>query len=243
MIKLFIVCLLILLIQNKLRADDRIKIGIIDSGISNIQSHSKILCKDGLKSVIHDDGIDTNGHGTNIFGLVSENLDSKIYCIISYKVYGNKDASYDEIIAALNQAHHAGVKYLNISMVGKDPSEQEEFLLKVMVHNKVYVNVAVGNNGKNLNFKCNAYPACYRLDKKYFSPIGAYDGNYSNFGSIVKKYEYGKDLGSPVLTGTSQATAVFTNKQILSHYKSMVIYLGGTDARTNYKRAKNGHKR
>jgi hypothetical protein len=199
------------------RADDRIKIGIIDSGISIQQSKSKILCKDGLKSTFSD-GIDRNGHGTNIFYLVSRNLDPKKVCIISYQVL---ILGMDSYLTALNKAHHDHVKYLNISMVGYDSDISEQFLLGVMLFNGTKINVAAGNEKQNLDKKCDVYPACYNFGKR-FSVIGARDVEESNFGSFIKSYEKGFQQGIPSKTGTSQATAIYTNKIILKDLKNVV---------------------
>ena len=68
LIKLLTLIALIIITQNAFGFETRIKIGIIDSGISFSQSLGDHLCKDGRKSaIIFDSGLDRNGHGTNVF--------------------------------------------------------------------------------------------------------------------------------------------------------------------------------
>lgn len=210
---------------NESIAEDRIKIGMVDSGISKEQTQNPILCQNGFKSIIpRDFGYDGNGHGTNIFGLLSQDLDSNKYCIISYKVWnknvtGKKTISY--IVQAIEKAIKDDVRFLNISMSGYGYNLKE---FKALQKASKFMKIAVsaGNDSIELNNKyCNTYPACYNIPNNFYV-IGGYDTEVSNFGSKIDFFTFGKNLGSPVLTGTSQATAFFTNKFILKKEKNMV---------------------
>jgi len=217
--------LIVLLLINIGWSEDRIKIGIIDSGISIVQAENPILCRNGLKSFVPDSsGYDSHGHGTNIFGLVSSGLDSKKYCIVSYKVW-NYDItarqSLQYTIKALKQANIDGLSYLNISMSGGG-YEHKEFLELEKITHKTMVIVASGNENRDLDNICDIYPACYGtiLSKNFYS-VGAIDTESSNYGSIVTCYTKGLQMGTPVLSGTSQATAYFTNF-LIKNNKNMV---------------------
>ncbi len=207
-------------------ADSRTKIGIIDSGISHKQSNSAILCKNGRKSAIKKDlGYDEHGHGTNIFGLVAQDLDSSKYCIISYKVWtpnvsGSQTIAYT--ISSVKQAITDGVRFLNISMNGDYPDATEFSVFQEAVNHMVVI-VAAGNEKSDLDKNCNAFPACYSqsIDKNFYV-IGGYDVEQSNYGKNVDFYTYGNEIGSPVLTGTSQATAYFTNKFVQKKFQNVV---------------------
>jgi hypothetical protein len=212
--------LLLFILTFSIFAEDRIKIGIIDTGISKQQSISKILCKGGRKSMARMNGIDYNSHGTNIFSLVSSGLDSKKVCIVSYQISLLDKNGADSYIAALNAAHHDGVKFLNISMRGFQPDPQERFLLAVLLYNKTTIIVAAGNENRDLDKTCDVYPPCYNLDNKRFHVVGSNNGNFTNYGSIVTDWEDGVNLGIPVKSGTSQATAVKTNKIIKESLKT-----------------------
>jgi hypothetical protein len=206
-------------IEFQARSESRIKIGIIDSGISYEQSKSKILCENGRKTFIdNDSGYDNHGHGTNIFGLVSKKLNPKKYCIISYKYFDivalNTQHPY---LKAILEADHDEVKYLNESLVGYELEVIEYSILRSMLIEDTVIAVAAGNDSKELKLNnCNAYPACYktRINDKNFHVVGAYDVKESNYGPIVTDLESGLRQGNPTMTGTSQATAVFLNKLI-----------------------------
>lgn len=229
MVRLFlgmvVITILIGFLQESM-ADDRIKIGMIDSGISQKQSTSKILCTDGMKSMVEKDlGYDTHGHGTNIFGLISKDLDPKKYCIISYKIW-NSSTPAQKVMQfstnAIKQAVEDGVKFLNISMSGYG-YHVPEFIALQYATQYMLVIVAAGNDSQSLDNRCDVFPACYRhLLKSNFYVIGGYDVKESNYGNIVDFYTYGKKMGIPVLSGTSQATAFFTNKLIKNNNKNVV---------------------
>ena len=205
----------------------RIKIGVIDTGIARNQS--KWLCRKGrvsfkepFKSPKY--GWDRQGHGENVIGLITKGLDPQKFCIVSYKVYDNdKDlALVKDFINAINMAIKAKVKVLNISMGGPSYVKKEYAAIVKALGSGMKINVAAGNDSKNLNKQCDYYPACYiktlRMStKKAFSfhVIGAYNLKYSNYGNqIVTNFENGRNVGIPVTSGTSQATAIFTNKML-----------------------------
>jgi len=202
--------LLAIFILSEIKAENRIKIAIIDSGISLQQSQSKILCENGNVGLF-DDGIDDHSHGTNIFGLIANNLNYKKYCIISYKVWSpTNQNSIKYMKKAIRLAILNNVKYLNISMGGTSYDSSEFFWLK-RASKYMSIFVAAGNDGKNLK-DCDYYPACYRNTiKNNFYVVGAYDIKQSNYGNIVDFYGKGLNMGTPAMTGTSQATAYYTN--------------------------------
>lgn len=222
----FMKYIIFLLLVNTCLAENRIKIGIIDSGISIQQAESSILCKKGLKSFIPDSsGYDSHGHGTNIFSLVSKDLDSTKYCIISYKVWNydiTPQQSLKYSIDALKQANKDGLSFLNISMDGEG-YEHREYVELSKITKKTAVVVAAGNESTDLDRRCISFPTCYGKDlNKNFYSIGATDTGSTNYGSVVTCFTTGKDMGNPVLSGTSQATAFFTNNLIKNNFKNVV---------------------
>lgn len=217
--------LLLILIANQAYGDNRIKIGIIDSGLSQEQYSSKFTC--GAMATNDITPIDSNGHGTNIYSLVSKDLSPDKYCIISYRI-SNKDGMFnvDSVTTAINLAIRDKVKYINLSIAGNDPNYWEFSSLARAVSKGIKVAVAAGNNYLDLNEGCTIYPACYRKSiKKNYYVIGNYDSknkkivDSSNRGSIVYKYIDGNKVGLPLRSGTSQATAIFLNKLIKGEFK------------------------
>jgi hypothetical protein len=196
--------LLVFLFSFSLFAKEtRIKIAVIDTGVSRFQE--QYLCKGGKKSLVDDLGYDTNGHGTNIISILASGLDFSKYCIISYKVFSSY--SYDGILAvAINEAIMDKVQYINLSAAGTGSSFSEKHAIEQTIKNGIYIFIAGGNDSKNLDKKCDVYPACYRFDSQYFKVIGATDTGTSNTGSFFYAYAKGRKQGFPPMTGTSQAT-------------------------------------
>ena len=52
-----------------------------------------------------------------------------------------------------------------------------------------------------------------------FIVVGAKDISVANYGSIIDVYENGMLIGTPVLSGTSQSTAVVTGKIVSGKIK------------------------
>ena len=221
-INTILLIILIIIAEHAYGEDNRIKIGIIDSGISFSQASGDYLCKGGRKSAIpFDSGSDRHGHGTNVFGLIAKQINPKTHCIISYKFWnpGMLGFKADEAVyKALYIARKDGVKYVNMSLGGLIPSSQEYKQIYLGLREGITYTVAAGNKSNNLDITCNYFPACYKKDKfkdnKNFIVVGAKDVKTANYGKIIGAYEKGYKVGIPVLTGTSQATATHTGKII-----------------------------
>ena len=209
----------------KTLSDDRIKIAIVDTGTDVTEQIKPYLCKGGHISLVDDKPlVDTHvsKHGTNIAGLVTQNLDPKKYCVLIIKFY-NPDAqdltNLANVIFGVKYATQMKARYLNLSLFGKLPSNTEEHALRQALASGVKIAVSAGNDGINLDVKCESFPPCYHLDAKNFHVVGfTYsDGTRSatsNYGSVVQFYENGVNQGIPPNTGSSQATAIHLNKWI-----------------------------
>lgn len=159
------------------------------------------------------------------------------YCLIIVKAFsrGSNVKSYIKSLEYVKSLK--SVKLVNISAGGKDFDSQEDKLIKEMLDDNKIIIAAAGNEGNNLDIN-NFYPASndprivvvgnssinkvQETDNKGFSKVYATEifkaHNTSNFGSKIDVYApgvnslslgaKGRDLS--VLTGTSQATAVFT---------------------------------
>ena len=197
-------------------SENRIKIGIIDSGISVEQNTSNYLCKKGMKSFVGDAGFDKNGHGTNVFGLIAKQINPKTHCIISYSFYKESETNTNRNISALLQANRDGISFLNMSFGGMGTWAMEIMQIDNLLKKGVKVIVASGNWSQNLDKKCNFYPACYKetvfKKEKNFIVVGSNNLKKSNYGNIVNVTEEGYEVGTPSLSGTSQSTAIHTGK-------------------------------
>lgn len=198
-------------------ADGRVKIAIIDSGLSEEQSLQPYVCENNN---LTDDNkpYDTQGHGTNIVSIISPSINPKTHCIVMYKVW-HPSATDRQSISFVNKAFKEiskrnDIKYINMSMSGGGVNLQEFMFLKQALDNNVTVTVSAGNNGQNLDKQCDIYPACYAkfFKNKRFFVVGnqrerGVKHTSSNYGKVVNSWEIGYRIGTPTLTGTSQSSA------------------------------------
>lgn len=205
--------------SREYKKDTRIPVVVIDSGVSLAQSKQHFMCKNGVKSTVKDNGIDNNGHGTNIIGIISKDMDKK-YCIISIKVWEQNKDSIVYYERGLLLAISLKPRFVNISMNGTQYSLREYLSIKNGINKGIKFIVAAGNNSTNLDLKCENYPACIKTmlvkeQKDSLIVVSTDDTDSRNYGKVVDKYLHGKDIGFPKMTGTSQATASFTASQVL----------------------------
>lgn len=184
-----------------------VKIAVLDTGLKLNKFSSVSLCK-GLSKDFTGKGIhDTDGHGTNVAGLISSNSKIK-HCLIIIKVFGGVD-NLEDSIKGLKYAATLSPDIINISYGGLMYSAREYALIMKFLKDGVHVVAAAGNLGTNLNKKCKYYPACY--DKRVH--VVGNIGSNSNYGKkvvdIVLDGNNKKALGI-TLSGSSQSTAVFS---------------------------------
>jgi subtilisin family serine protease len=200
-----------------------IKVAVIDTGIDNYVGK---ICNNGNIDFSDQGAHDSNGHGTHIAGLIIKNAGNSKFCLYNLKYYDPhmvNGASSKAMISALRKAIDLKVDIINISGGGLDPISEEKELIIQALNNGIKVVVAAGNEKTNLDKDCNYFPACY--DSRLYV-VGNLNklkvkNESSNYGSIVKNWEIGTDVVSSLpngktgqLTGTSQATAIFTGKMI-----------------------------
>lgn len=214
--------LLILFISFSSFAENRIKVAVIDTGLSYKQSISNYMCDNGHIAVINSNPYDIQGHGTNIISIISKSINPKTHCIVSYKVIEHSKGNYKTILArekALDMIlKDKLIKYINISLESNALFKHELLTIVSLLKRGVVISVAAGNDSINLDKKCHVFPACYKkyINSNNFRIVGA-KGSYSNYGSIVTDIFSGYRVGYPIMTGTSQATAQKT-AQLLQKY-------------------------
>lgn len=177
-------------------------------------------------------------HGQNVVGLIGDQIDSTKYCIYHIAFFFEHDNDNmpkytNALMKILKLKNLAGV---NLS-VSNDPratpgrsayDKFEDIILTALATTGIKVVVAAGNSHLLLTkTECNVYPACLRLKmskkaQKNFYVVGSstyyknYDGSvhiFSNLSDDLGIFEEdGVDVGTPPMTGTSQATAIFTGK-------------------------------
>lgn len=214
--------------------ETRIKIAVIDTGLNlNLRPDLKpYVCKTGSLSMIDDDPItDENNHGTNVAGLIAKNIDVSKYCLIIIKFYSpylSPDEFFRAVRKGVEYAILQKVQYINMSLAGGGTSLSEYRTIQKALNLGIKIAVAAGNGestkkgfiGVNLDVNCNTYPACYVFENSdNFHVVGSLNSKFSNYGKIVKYWENGNWVGIPVLSGTSQATAIHLSNWVKADSK------------------------
>lgn len=198
-------------------SDNRDRVLIVDSGISSEFVDKKYLCENGEFS-FEENKNDEHGHGSNVYNLITNGIDTKKYCIISYKIAGKDgsikgkemDKRFNEAIEIVN--NDKKIKYLNLSIQGTETGKDLD-LIKIILDRGGSVTIAAGNNSINLNDKCDVFPACYKkvIKNNNLHVIGNTLIS-SNKGKVVTEIINGVRVGYPVFSGTSQSSAIKMNR-------------------------------
>ena len=222
--KLIIVLLSLLALNNSYAKEMRQRIVVIDTGLNVVTKILPYLCEDAIYGIDSEDGTDPHGHGTNIVGIISKGMNNKKQCITMIKVpliTINGATSYNSLayIKALEKAVTLEPHLLNLSVAGGSKSMEEETAIKTMLKNYTTIVIAAGNNSERLDKHCDLYPQCMKEIYPQIHLVGALTNSKlklssSNYGKLVTEWEVGEDVeGLGIsLTGTSQAAAVKSQK-------------------------------
>lgn len=194
-------------------------IAVIDSGFDFSKSSKVKLCESGHKDFTGYGLHDVHGHGTNVAGLIDKYAKGD-YCLLIIKYFHDKGTlnlnTSKTSTQAINYAILMEASLINYSGGGNSIiSSEKAAVVKALDKGIVFV-AAAGNEGKDLKW-FNFYPAEY--DNRIIV-VGNLDGTQiassSNRGTVVDVYENGvqRTALGVTLTGTSQATAVFTGKYV-----------------------------
>jgi subtilisin family serine protease len=200
--------------------ETRIRIAVVDSGLLMSKEIAPYVCLDGHKDFTMTGLGDRHGHGTNVSHLIAKSIDPKKYCLVIVKWYDPKAPPILSglfLTAATEYAAHSGAQYINISAGGGAKYQRERNAIEYAVEHGVRVVVAAGNEGVDMSPSCPFFPACYPIHSNSFYVVGALekDGKkawFSNYGGPVNAWAPGtnQEGGGIVMSGTSQATAVYT---------------------------------
>jgi len=198
-----------------------IKVMVIDTGVS---LEHKEISQHVREEHISTNYFDQHGHGTHIAGLVLKNTCSKVE-LISCKFYYPYLNHVAKVTECFQLALASNVDVINFSGGGPMSSDIEEYTLKRLSDKGVKIVVAAGNQNNDLSDKYTKYyPAQYKGIKNLIVV-----GNLNEDGTRAKTSNYGLEnmvwekgqgvlstMPSPyvygVMSGTSQATAIRTNK-------------------------------
>ena len=205
---------LILLVGISVQAKP-VKVVVIDTGLKTEYLNKANLCLSGHRSFADGTLNDTLGHGTNVVGLINKYAKNTDYCIVILK-YTNSSKNpknAQNFIRALEYTKTLKPDIINLSTYGPGYIQKERQLILDFLNKDVTIVASAGNGGSNLDLNCNSYPACY--DRRIWT-IGALGVSKTNTGSIVDAFFPGnlQTAFGITLSGTSQATAIFTGKMI-----------------------------
>lgn len=165
-------------------------------------------------------------HGVRIGSIIAQALSDVDYCAVIFQVWTEHGITSDSLAAALRRAKQEGVKFINVSITGTEPSPKEKRALRELGDAGITVFVAAGNEGRDLSKSCQSYPTCYGLPN--IVSVGAtLNGskdktNYSNYGKYVSAWYPGeliwhgqKDIG------TSYAAPRALSDRVRSYWRSI----------------------
>lgn len=209
--------------------ETRSPIAVLDTGVNRTLARQPFMCKDGATNTVGYTKYDLHGHGSNIIGIISKNLDSKKYCILSIKVFhryfrqGHSFWKYD-VVKGLKIAIERKAKFINMSLYGPESDPKEKRQIQKALSKGIKILIAAGNKGRNLDQNCDSYPACYKLPGVHVVGSGYSNSNRndkSNYGSeTVTDWRDGDNIraGGTTLSGTSQATAILTGELVKKRF-------------------------
>lgn len=206
--------ILTLLVPVAVHAQFRVAVidGFLDAATAT--KYNIPLCKDGLRDFRKLKDSAYLDHASNVAALITQYAGPAKFCIIHYPVHTKNGLDWTAYFTALiDIIKSKNIDIVNLSMAGKSFSATESDLLLNILKNNTVVAAAAGNEGLNLDKTgCIVYPACVHPS---IFVIGA-NIEQSNYGSVVDLFEYGSNMsaGGVTLSGTSQATAVFTGNLI-----------------------------
>lgn len=168
--------------DNTVASSDVVRVAIIDTGSSVYANESY--------TVLSDDGVDRNGHGTRM----AENiclLTDNAY-IISIKALGdNGHGDVSDVYAAIQMAQTMDVDYILLAMSLTDNGEYEAFkaLIEECKEQGIIIVASAGNNNKSADLYIPANCATYTIgalnDDGTKNVLSNYDADYYVFASTT----------------------------------------------------------
>jgi len=213
--------ILLILFMTSICHAKPIRVAVIDTGITKEAIKEAKLCKEQHKAFVPGKSIEDNHrHGTNVAGLIQKNAKDADFCMIIIKFYEND--SYNSLLSlvkSLNYARSLKPDIISFSGGGNFKSLLEQYAVHRIVEEKIIFIVAAGNHSTDLDKKCDYFPACYN-EKMWV--ISSKDVSNANYGKVVDAYINGKNkTGFGItLSGTSQATAIFTGRAIYNLHRN-----------------------
>lgn len=199
--------------------DSRQKIVIVDEGLDLTDDLSHKLCTDSIPAINNTNIV--IDHGRNIISLISPGVDFSKYCIYYISVNFSESGSYRSAIDLAKSLKNVVLVNLSIANQINDKNAYivEEHELFIEFANKsIIINAAAGNSNLSLTkANCHIYPACLKhlVKSKYIRVIENSGAKSNRFVDIDRIIIDGVNKGKPILSGSSQSTAIQSNLDIL----------------------------
>jgi subtilisin family serine protease len=177
--------------------------------------------------------ISPSGHGTHVAGIILDHVCDQIE-LVSCKFYDafddTKDANMKRGIECFKRALKEHITIINYSAGGRESNKEEYEILKKISDAGIKIVTAAGNNGQDLS-TFDYFPAKYNLPNLIV--VGNLEKNgkrnlTSNYGLKGMVWEVGTKVWSTLpdnsggfMSGTSQATARYTNKLLRQMCKDL----------------------
>lgn len=221
--KYLLFLLAFLIVSAPARATEhRVKIAVIDTGINITNKNYPYLCENEHPDLTHKGISDLVGHGSVVADLIIQGLDPTEYCILVIKWYHTGKGIPEMLGKGIQEANLRGAKIINISAVGSYPDVAEKEAILAALNRGATVVVAAGNEGMDLDFNCNYYPACYPVKSDRFHVVADYLNGlksiHSNYGGPVTDKADGRlDFAGKFWKGTSMSAGIITNRVAKHH--------------------------
>jgi len=179
---------------------------------------------------IRYDNQTVHSHGIHMVTEIYKEAKNVDYCIQSYDVYDEEEKTIpvSSIVKALRHIATQPVGIINMSMDGGYGDIIEQRWLRHLAKLGYTINIASGNDGKDLRMGCTSYPACYfRLPTSNVNVIS----NKEPYANTQGPVTHVGDLPT-VKAGTSGSTARFTGKLIKDRESNFRFY--NVTPRSNY---------
>ena len=175
--------------------------------------------------------MDYHGHGTHVAGIIGgqgkfcrPGIAPNVSLMI-LKYYSERSSSnLENTIRSIKYAVDNGAHIINFSGGGSQPNKKEKIAIQNAFQKNILFVTAAGNQGNNIDQR-HYYPASYDLPN--ILSVGSSDkkdshSNFSNRGEAVQVHAPGTKIYSTLpngrcgfLTGTSQATPIFSGGAVL----------------------------
>lgn len=141
--------------------ETRTTIAVVDTGYNSSDKEvNKFLCKGGALDFTGKGIDDVQAHGNVMARTIIKGLNPVMHCLYVIK-YIHQIYDKAAYMAALNYMLVLKPDYLNFSSNGEALIPLEFSVYNRLAKGGTKIFVAAGNNGLDLDFSCNSYPACF----------------------------------------------------------------------------------